>query len=162
VRLEDEADAVAAHLGEVLLAEGGELEIAEEHLPRGEGVESCDAMEQRRLSRARRSHDRGERAPFEFDVDAAERAYLRLARAYALCRAHAARGDSRRRGTGRGPACLLVVVVTFRNEALELLSGIFLIRCRGRSGFDGRVVVTAVTFGGDGQRFPATEHDEPH
>ena len=86
VRLEDEADLVAAHLRELLLVQSGELDVAEEHLPRCERVESGDAMQQSRLAGTRRAHDRGVRPALEVDIDIVEGAHLGLARAVNLAR----------------------------------------------------------------------------
>src|SRR2546427_638928 len=46
VRLEDEADAVAANLGEVLLGQRADVEVAEEHVTAGEPVEPGDAVQE--------------------------------------------------------------------------------------------------------------------
>ena len=62
VGLEDEADLVAPHQRELLLVHRADLVVAEEHLARRDPVEAGEAVQQRRLARARRAHDRGELA----------------------------------------------------------------------------------------------------
>ena len=58
--------------GEVLVVEGREIGVADEHLARGERVEPGDAVHERRLARAGRAHDGGEPAAVEVDGDAVE------------------------------------------------------------------------------------------
>ena len=62
VLLEDEAEPVTPQQRELGLVERRELGVADEGLPRREPVEPGDALHQRALARARRSHDGGELA----------------------------------------------------------------------------------------------------
>ena len=62
-RLEDEADPVAAQQRERLVAQRGDLGVAEVHLARGRPVEAGEHVQQRRLAGAGRPHDRGEAGP---------------------------------------------------------------------------------------------------
>ena len=71
-RLEDEADPVAPQLGEPAVVERRDVGVADVHRARRERVEPGDAMQQRRLAGARRSHDRREATGRELDGDAGE------------------------------------------------------------------------------------------
>ena len=96
VGLEHEADAVAAQHGELLVGERAELDVADEHRARRERVETGEAVQQRRLARARRAHDRGEAPGGDVDGDAVERADGGVAGAV-----HLHRVDRPRRRRGR-------------------------------------------------------------
>ena len=63
--LEDEAHLGATELRERLVVEGREIRVADERRARRERVEPGEAVQQRRLARSRRTHDRGEPAHFE-------------------------------------------------------------------------------------------------
>ena len=95
-RLEDEADAVAAQLGELLVVELAEVGVADEHGAAGERVEAGDGVHQGRLARARRAHDRGELAGVEVGVDAVEGVDFRLAAAVGLAGVDRAGGEAGR------------------------------------------------------------------
>ena len=82
--LEDEADLVAAQLGQAGVAQAGDLGVADVDLAAGDRVEAGQAVHQRRLAGAGRAHDRGEPAPLELDADPAQRDDLRLAAAVDL------------------------------------------------------------------------------
>ena len=90
VGLEDEADRGAAQLGELLVVELGEVDVADVHRPAGEVVEPGEAVHQRALARAGRAHDRGELARLERHGDAVEGAHLAVAAAVDLHRVHRA------------------------------------------------------------------------
>ena len=103
-RLEDEADPVAAQLGELLVVERGEVDVADEDLAVGEVVEPGEGVHQRRLAGARRAHDGGEAAGGELDVDAVEGADGAVALAVDLGGADGPGGDRRPRlVAGGGP-----------------------------------------------------------
>src|ERR1035441_7508752 len=55
--LEDEADAITAKLGELAVAEVGELNPGDAHGPGGRAIEAGEDVHQRGLARARRAHD---------------------------------------------------------------------------------------------------------
>ncbi len=74
--LEDEADAVAAQLGQLPVRQARELHVADEHPAAADRVEAGQAVHQRRLARTGRPHDRREPAPGEVQVDAAQRGDL--------------------------------------------------------------------------------------
>ena len=93
-RLEDEPDAVAPHPGQLLVAQGAQVEIAEQHATGGQGVEAGQAVHQGRLPRSRRAHHGGEAALFDADVDAVEGPH-----GCAATLVHLGRAD---RGRGRG------------------------------------------------------------
>src|SRR3954454_6375890 len=73
-RLEDEADALAAQLGEPAVVERGDLDAVQDDRPGGRAVEAGEDVHQRRLARAGRAHDRREAALREVDRHAVERA----------------------------------------------------------------------------------------
>ena len=77
--LEDEADVVAAQLGELAVVEPGEVDAVDHDRARGRAVEAGEDVHQRRLARARRAHDRGQPAGRELDRDAVERGHRGLA-----------------------------------------------------------------------------------
>ena len=71
--LEDEADLLAADAGELLVGERADL-VAVETVGAGAGsIEAADDVEQRRLARPRRSHDRDVLAIGDGLVDAGQR-----------------------------------------------------------------------------------------
>ena len=108
VGLEDEADALAAQLGELLVVELRQVGVADVHGARRERVESGEAVHQGALARARRPHDRRVLALFEGDGDVVEGDHLALAAAVALGGVDRPGGGSRRgrrvRRRGRGRA----------------------------------------------------------
>ena len=104
VRLEDEPDVVTPDQRELLLRAGADLAIAEEDLPGGDTVEPGEAVQQRRLSRTRRAHDRRVLVRLERGVDLVER----VDRPCRRCR------RSWRRATARAAVSVLVAVVTGR------------------------------------------------
>ena len=61
-RLEDEPEPVPTQDRALPVREGGQVGVADEHLPRGQRVQAGQAVHQGRLARARRTHDRGELA----------------------------------------------------------------------------------------------------
>ena len=71
-RLEDEADLVAAQLGQRLVVERRELVAVDLDGPRRRAVEPGEDVHQRRLAGARRPHDGDEAALVDVDVDAVE------------------------------------------------------------------------------------------
>ena len=73
VGLEDEADLAAAQQREVAVVEAVEARAGDLDPALGRPVEAGEDVQQRRLARARRAHDRGEAAAVERDVDAAQR-----------------------------------------------------------------------------------------
>ena len=75
---------VAAQLGELLVVERGEVDVADEHRPAGERVEAGEAVHQRRLARAGRAHDGGELAGGKVDADGVEGDDLGVTRAVDL------------------------------------------------------------------------------
>ena len=91
-RLEDEADPVAPHLGQALVVEVADVEVADEGLPRGRAVEAGHAVHQRRLARPRRAHDGGEAAALEGHVDAGQGVHRRLPGAVRLAQVDGVRG----------------------------------------------------------------------
>ena len=99
-RLEDEADPIAAQLGELLVVELGDVGVADQHGARREVVEPGDAVHQRRLARARRAHDGGEAAGRELDGHAVEGADLALAAPVDLDGVEDSGGGRRSRGLG--------------------------------------------------------------
>jgi hypothetical protein len=72
--LEDEADLVAAQLGQAAVVEAVELDAVEDDGARGRAVEAGEDVHERGLAGARGAHDRGEAAGREVDADAVERA----------------------------------------------------------------------------------------
>src|SRR5690606_38712671 len=71
--LEDEPDLLAAQLREPTVVEGAELHVAEEDATGGERVEPRQAVHQRRLARARWTHDGREATGRDADRDVVER-----------------------------------------------------------------------------------------
>src|SRR5207247_2379794 len=69
----------AAAQGELRLGELGDADLADEHLPAGDPVETGQAVHQGRLARARRAHDGGELAGRQVHRDAVQRPHLRVA-----------------------------------------------------------------------------------
>ena len=67
--LEDEAELVAAQLGQLAVVEAGDLVAVERDRARGRRVEAGEDVHQGRLARARRAHDRGEAAALETGAD---------------------------------------------------------------------------------------------
>ena len=94
-RLEDEADAVAAQLGELASLSVARSTSPMNDLAAGEVVEPGQAVHERRLARARRPHDGGEAAGVEVDVDAVEGADVGVAAAVDLGRADGPGGRRR-------------------------------------------------------------------
>jgi hypothetical protein len=70
--LEDEADLVAAQVGELLVVELGELRAVQDDRAGRRPVESGEQVHERRLARARGAHDGGELARGEVDRDPGE------------------------------------------------------------------------------------------
>ncbi len=111
--LEDEADLVAAQLGELGVVERPEVDAVDDDGPRGRAVEAREAVHQRRLARARRAHDRREPPPGEADADAVERAHGGLALAEGTANVDGAddrlgvRGVQARAPFGRGRRAML-------------------------------------------------------
>ena len=95
-RLEHEADPVAPQLGEPLVVEASDVEVAHEAVPRGRPVEAGHAVHQGGLARSRRAHDGREAAAVEGDVDPGQRVDGRLPGAVGL-----AQLDGVRRRGGR-------------------------------------------------------------
>ena len=77
--LKDEADVVAAQLGELAVVEPGEVDAVDHDRARGRAVEAGEDVHQGRLARARRAHDRRQPAGRELDRDAVERGHRGLA-----------------------------------------------------------------------------------
>src|SRR5690606_12509662 len=80
----------------------GELGVAEEDLAAGGRVETGEQVHEGRLARAGRSHDRGERAAGERDVDAAQRVHGDVTAAVDLAQAAGVDRGRSRRGGGSG------------------------------------------------------------
>ncbi len=76
VGLEDETDVRATNAGELLVAEGREVGVADGDGARGQGIEAGQAVHQGALARTRWSHDGGEFSGFEVDGHAIESAHL--------------------------------------------------------------------------------------
>src|SRR6185312_7753232 len=74
--LEDEAEFVAAQLGQLAVVEVGDVDAVERHRPRGRGVEPGEDVHQGRLAGARGPHDRGEAVSVEGGADPVEGDYL--------------------------------------------------------------------------------------
>jgi hypothetical protein len=72
-RLEDEAHLVAAQTGQVPVVEPRQLRVADPGAARGQLVQACHAVHQRRLPGPGRTHDGREGLPTEGHVDAVER-----------------------------------------------------------------------------------------
>jgi hypothetical protein len=82
--LENETDTVAAQDRQMVVIELAEVRIADERDARGQRVESRDAMQQRRLPRTGRPHDRAEPCSIERDRHTIEGTNLRRATAIHL------------------------------------------------------------------------------
>ena len=103
VRLEHEADPVAAQPGQRPVVEGAELGGADVHLAGGERVEPGEDVHQRRFARARRPHHGREPAGRDLEVDVVEGGHGLVAAAVDLGRGDGASSDvSRRPGGGCG------------------------------------------------------------
>src|SRR5690606_26501770 len=98
--LEDEADLVAAEFGEGFVAQAGDGGVADGDGAAVGGVESGQAVHERRLARARGAHDGGELAGVELDGDVAERDDLRLTDTIGLPEALGGDGGCLYRGCG--------------------------------------------------------------
>ena len=94
-RLEHEADPVAPEAGQPPLGQGAELDPLDEGLAGGQRVEAGGAVHQRRLARARRSHDRREPTGREADRDVVEGDDRGVVGAVDLAGADGAGGDRR-------------------------------------------------------------------
>ena len=79
--LEDEPEAVAPQPGQLLVGQGGEVDVAHQDAPARQRVEPGHAVHEGRLARARRAHDGGEAPGGDGDVDLVERPHLGVARA---------------------------------------------------------------------------------
>jgi hypothetical protein len=77
-RLEHEADPVAAEVGQLLLRQGGQVDLTEQHLAVRRLVQPGETVQQRRLPRAGRPHDRGEPALPELRTHVGQRIHPRL------------------------------------------------------------------------------------
>src|SRR5438105_8078450 len=69
VELEHEADVVRAPAGELAAAELIDAAAADADLARGRLIESADEIEERRLARARRTHERDEVALGDVEIE---------------------------------------------------------------------------------------------
>src|SRR5690606_14148091 len=69
---------------QLAVAEAGDLLVAEEDLAFGDGVESAEDVDERRLAAARRADQHDEFAGLDLDVDAAQRLHLDLSGAVDL------------------------------------------------------------------------------
>jgi hypothetical protein len=76
--LEDEAETIAAQPGAALVVERGDLLAVDDDRARGRAVEAGEQVHQRRLARARRTHDRRELPGGEAHGDAAQGVHGRL------------------------------------------------------------------------------------
>ena len=83
-RLEHEAHPRPPQAGELGVVEPVEAPSVEPDVARGRTIEPGEYVHERRLSRSRRSHDRGEASPRERHGDAPERVDDRLSLAVAL------------------------------------------------------------------------------
>src|SRR5918996_56877 len=99
VGLEHEADLGAPQESELLVGQRAQLDVADEHLALGEGVEPGDAVHERRLARARGAHDGGEPPGGELHRHLVEGDDGGLARAVDLGGVH---GPGGRIGAGKG------------------------------------------------------------
>ncbi len=98
--LEDEADLVAAQLGELALLEVGDLGAVEDDAALGRLVEAGEDVHEGRLARARRAHDRRQPPAGEVDVDAAQGLHGGVSRTVRAT--HAAGDDDRPVGSECG------------------------------------------------------------
>ena len=102
--LEDEANPHSPQHGELTVVEAPELDVADVDGSRGQPVESCEAMQQRRFAGAGRPHDGAELALAERNGDAVEGANHGVALAIFLDRiAGSSRGGARLGRRGRCP-----------------------------------------------------------
>ena len=99
--LKDEADVLAAQLGELAVAERGDRGPVDPHLARGRPVQPGQEMHERRLARARRAHDRGQLALGDRHRDAAQGVHGRVAGAVAAAEVTRGEADGRLRVLGR-------------------------------------------------------------
>ena len=99
--LEHEADPVAPQLGEALVVQAPDVEVADEGLPRRRPVEPRHAVHQRRLARPRRAHHGREAAALEGDVDAGQGVDRGLPGAVGLAQLDGVRGRRVRALRGR-------------------------------------------------------------
>ena len=67
-RLEHEADSMTSQIGTCVVVQTGQRLVVEQHIARGRGVERTKQMQKRRLSRARRPHDRDEVTPPDVEI----------------------------------------------------------------------------------------------
>jgi acyl-CoA thioesterase I len=72
IRLEDEPDFAAAHLRHAVFVEVGDVFAIQDHLARSGGIEAGEEAEQGALAAARGSHDGGELAARDIEIDAFE------------------------------------------------------------------------------------------
>ena len=91
VCLEDEPDRGTPQHRQFLVAQRGEVGVADVHRALRQRIEPGQAVHQRALARAGRAHDGREPAGFECDGHAVERANFAVARAVDLHRIHRAR-----------------------------------------------------------------------
>ena len=72
IELEDEADVAAAPVGQLALGQRRQIGARDRDLARGDAVDAGDQVQQRRLARAGRAHQRDELALGHVEVDAVE------------------------------------------------------------------------------------------
>src|SRR5699024_4724284 len=77
--LEDEADVVAAQLGQLGVSQLRDVDVTDVYGAGSRGVQGGHAMHERGFARTRRSHDGGELTGEKVDVDAAQSDHLRIA-----------------------------------------------------------------------------------
>jgi len=102
VGLEDEADAVAAEVGERGVVEGGDLGAGDGDGAGVCGVQPGEAVHEGGLARAGGAHDRGEAGTLEVDVHAVKGVHRGLARAIGLHQGAGGHGGERPRPRGGG------------------------------------------------------------
>ena len=93
MELEDEADAVVAEAGQVLLAHREGVLSLEQHRPGGRRIERADHVQERALAHAAGADERGHLAGLEAEAGAAQDVDLLLAQPVRFV--HAARFDER-------------------------------------------------------------------
>src|SRR5262249_26304137 len=93
--LEHEADLVAADERQLLLGRRADLDVAEEDLTGRDPIEAGETVQERRLPRARRPHDRRVLVTLELDVDAVEGVHGRFTGAVDLRRPAGTRREAR-------------------------------------------------------------------
>ncbi len=105
-RLEDEADPVAAQMGQLLVVERAQVDVADEDVTARQRVEPGDGVHQGGLAGSGRPHDRRELASDELGGHTVERADLRLAATVGLAGVDGPSGNRtggvHRRGRGEG------------------------------------------------------------